>query len=527
MPNNGFTGRDDSDEFDYIGSSSERDNDRRSVARSGDTSSDDYDFEFFRRRKPEPGTYMYDVVTAASRPVRKEPTRTNQPDVRSADTHPSGNQANDRPKNARPSDGRKPGKPKHPVGSGGQGERRRIPAGTSPGGSGRIKPSTPESAEKKRKRQRSDIGAFAGYAALTVSEGARRFFSKRRNVIITLSALAAMLLIFLVSAGVRSIYSSKTLFADGGRDIDDASIEERLVTDEQNRDKVTYFLIVGVDKSSMLTDCIWMLCFDNQAHKMNVMQIPRDTFVGDDSKRPHKINSVYNNPQTVLWCEKCESIVSEDEVTSGKHNECGGKVVVRVEGNINALIRCINKRLKLPVDNYVLFDFEGFEKVIDAMDGVTIYLDEDLKVYPNKYEYEMLYKGVNHLDGAKALKFMRNRKSYAEGDIGRIKAQRKIIHAMLEKLDGMSASQALSVLKAAYGNFKTNMSLEEIRSFIQPVKNCGDKGLNMFEMPGTAKTVRGVSYYLCDEEQTAGLINEYMLPYSTKLTGEDIDFPDP
>lgn len=331
-----------------------------------------------------------------------------------------------------------------------------------------------------------------------------------------------------VTLTVRALYTSQKFLSDGGETLDDNAIQERLITSEQNRDKVTYFLIVGVDKSSTLTDCIWVMCFDNEAHKMNVMQIPRDTYVGSDSLSPHKINAVYANPQTVNWCDKCDRAVTADEVENNRHTECGKKITSRTESNINALIRCINNRLSLPIDHYVLFDFEGFEKVIDAMGGVDITLDQETKVYPNKHQYEVLPAGDNHLDGDMALKFMRNRKIYLEGDLGRVRAQRKIIHAMMDKVSNMSSLEALGVLRAAYGNFNTDMSLEQIRSFIAPVKKCDPESLHMFEMPGEDYWVKPhPSYYLCDEKATMKAENEFMLPYSDKLTEDDIHFPTP
>ena len=351
-----------------------------------------------------------------------------------------------------------------------------------------------------------------------------------KKTMTVLIAAVCVLLVVLAGAAVtvRALYTSKT-FLSGGEDLDKNVIQERLITEEQNRDKVTYFLIVGVDKSSLLTDCIWIMCFDNEAHKMNVMQIPRDTYVGSDSVYPHKINAVYASPQTVRWCEKCGRAVTSDEIRQKKHTVCGTEVTKRTESNINALIRCINNRLSLPIDHYVLFDFTGFEKVIDALGGVDIVLEEEMKVYPSsKKQYIVLPAGENHLDGKTALKFMRNRKIYIEGDLGRVRAQRRIIHAMMEKVTSMSTLETLGVLKAAYGNFSTDMSLEEIRSFIAPVKKCDPDSLHMFEMPGTDHWVKpNPSYYVCSENQTLEVINEYMVPYSEPLTEEDIRFPRP
>ena len=387
------------------------------------------------------------------------------------------------------------------------------------------KPTTKKSLKKKRSAKEEFL-SFAYLGAMAVGGVVKKAFGTRRKRLFFASLLGIVLIIWGVMS-VRSMYTSKTIFSDDGKELAETAIQERLITDEQNKDKVTYFLIIGVDKSQKLTDCIWLMCFDNAAHKMNVMQIPRDTYVGSDSVGRGKINAVYKTPKTVNWCEKCGKEVTDDEIQSGTHTVCGSGITKRTESNINAIIRVINKRLSLPVDHYVLFDFEGFEKVIDAMGGVDIFLEEEMKVYPNKKTFITLPAGLNHLDGKTALKYMRTRKNYANGDLGRVKGQRRLIKSLFEKVDKMSSVEALRILKAAYGNFKTDMSLEEIRSFIAPVKKCGSDSLHMFELPGHDRWVKPhPSYYICDEEQAVEEINQYLLPYSDKLTAEDLDFPD-
>lgn len=353
---------------------------------------------------------------------------------------------------------------------------------------------------------------------------------KRRGKASGKFALAAggilLALIVLCGAVIAGVYRSKNIFTD--KPLDETAIQERLITEEANRDKVTYFLIVGVDKSSQLTDCIWLMCFDNAAHRMNVMQIPRDTYVGwQDSPGSGKINAVFENPKEVDWCEKCGRAVTEEEISKKKHTVCGHKVTKKQESGINALIRCVNSRLNLPVDHYVLFDFDGFRELIDSIGGVDIYLEEDLKLYPKKNVYAgTLPTGENHLDGETALNFMRNRQVYFDGDLGRVRAQRSIIHAMKQKAEGMSPMAMLSLLRKLYGKFSTDMSLEEIRSYIQPVKQCGEDSLYMFTMPGKDYWVKPhPSYYVCDAEETAAAVNEYLMPYGDKLTEEDIRFP--
>ncbi len=386
------------------------------------------------------------------------------------------------------------------------------------------------SAAKRSANSRSENYGSVRSAQSRSSSGKRKRKVKqaypKRAVAVPIVCMC--IIVFVVLSSSLDKLMNASLFSGSE---DESVIQERLITSEENQDKVTYFLIVGVDKSSMLTDCIWILCFDNEAHEMNVMQIPRDTYVGTENAYPYKINSIYGNPKTVDWCETCQTSVDEDEVVDGVHTVCGTEVEQKTESNMSALIRYINTNLGIPIDHYILFDFDGFEAVVDAMGGVDITLDEDLRVYPSKSEYYTLPAGENHLDGATALDFMRNRQAYSDGDLGRIKAQRQIIYAMLEKVMDMSSLNILSLITAAYGNFSTDMSLADIRSFINPLKNCTSDSLNMFELPGYSYWAEPhsshQSYYVCDAEAALEAINTYLMPYGDKLTIDDILFPNP
>jgi len=222
--------------------------------------------------------------------------------------------------------------------------------------------------------------------------GAAGFFYRHRKGLI-----AACLIFALLIGGVQyllSLYTKEDLFISDEEQAGNITISDRLTTSDEHADKVKYILIVGVDDSSLLTDCIWIMCFDNEAHEMNVMQIPRDTYVADDSSWPHKINAVYASPKTVRWCEKCELSPGSDEIAGGRHTVCSSRLTQKKESNISALIRVINKRLGLPIDHFVIFNFRGFAKIIDAMGGVDIHLD-----YTVKDAAIHLEPGDHHLTG--------------------------------------------------------------------------------------------------------------------------------
>ncbi len=95
----------------------------------------------------------------------------------------------------------------------------------------------------------------------------------------------------------------------------------------------------------------------------------------------------------------------------------------------------------LPVDYYVLINFEGFRKMVDAIGGVTVNINEpvavngdtDRGIPPTRY----LQPGPDqHLDGLNALWFSRGR--YGADDYQRMDRQRCMIQAIAEKANPLN-----------------------------------------------------------------------------------------
>ena len=80
-------------------------------------------------------------------------------------------------------------------------------------------------------------------------------------------------------------------------------------------------------------------------------------------------------------------------------------------------------------------DYEGFEKVIDALGGVEIEVEKPLKYVDRAQDlYIDIPAGKQLLDGEKALQYVRFRYDPL-GDIGRIKRQQEFLQALLSKVD--------------------------------------------------------------------------------------------
>jgi anionic cell wall polymer biosynthesis LytR-Cps2A-Psr (LCP) family protein len=73
------------------------------------------------------------------------------------------------------------------------------------------------------------------------------------------------------------------------------------------------------------------------------------------------------------------------------------------------------------------------------------------------------------MDGAMALRYARERKVFADGDVERVKNQQDVIDAIIKKM--RSSTELLSsygdVLKAISANFKTSLSSDEIARLVK------------------------------------------------------------
>ena len=317
----------------------------------------------------------------------------------------------------------------------------------------------------------------------------------KKMLILSNTLLSILLVISTIVFSVTSIFDSK-FFRD--KNIDETEkpgYEDIMVSPHEN---VAYFLVCGVDLSENLTDIIMVVCYDLANNEANILQIPRDTYVGDVPSG--KINAVFGNPR-------------------------------EGESKIKALIRCINSKFGIPIDNYATVTVRGTEKVIDAIGGLDIELDRDFKLVDDSRKPEQVQyfsKGKVHLDGQWATALIRNRKNTDGGsDMGRLKNQRSIYAALLKQLTEVSLSEMLSIATNCMNEISTDMPPGIALGYAKEVNNLKLDSVKIMTLPGQTATVRGLSCWVCHKQDTADMINEYFRPYDeTLLTTSEMSIID-
>jgi LCP family protein required for cell wall assembly len=148
-------------------------------------------------------------------------------------------------------------------------------------------------------------------------------------------------------------------------------------------------------------------------------------------------------------------------------------------GGIPLVIQTVEGYTGVRIDHVVLVDFAGFKEIIDALGGVDIYVDKSFtsthSLNPDgKRHFD---QGLQHMDGAAALDYSRERYSFADGDFARIKHQQQMIKAVLDK----AASAGLLA-----NPVRLNALLRATSNAVSV-----DKTLSIFDMAAQLRDLRG------------------------------------
>jgi LCP family protein required for cell wall assembly len=91
------------------------------------------------------------------------------------------------------------------------------------------------------------------------------------------------------------------------------------------------------------------------------------------------------------------------------------------------LIATIERLTGVRVDHFAILDFEGFRSMTDALGGVDVRVARPVRDPARQVVWPA---GIQHLDGARALDFVRQRHNLPGGDLGRIKRQQAFLKAL-------------------------------------------------------------------------------------------------
>ncbi|MFC6273970.1 LCP family protein [Levilactobacillus tangyuanensis] len=156
----------------------------------------------------------------------------------------------------------------------------------------------------------------------------------------------------------------------------------------------------------------------------------------------------------------------------------------------NTTIKTVEHLLNIPINYYVLLNMGGLEKMIDAVNGVTV-------TPPLTFHYQQanVTKGVKiHLNGASALAYSRMRDADPLGDYGRQARQRQIIKALVLKEASIgSLARYQTVLDSLDHNLETNLTFDDLM-WLRAKDGHTSRHIESQTLQGQPATINGIDY---------------------------------
>lgn len=349
---------------------------------------------------------------------------------------------------------------------------------------------------RKMENPNNDIYSHSKDKSFDLSRMGNRAKNKKSHntLVLTNVLLSILLVISIVSFTGFSLLDSQFFKK---KDIDANETKQYEDIMRSPNENVSYFLVCGVDLSENLTDIIMVVCYDTANNEASILQIPRDTFVGDVPSG--KINAVFGNPR-------------------------------EGESKIKALMRCINTKLGIPIDHYITVTISGTEKVIDIMGGVDLKLDRTYNLIDDSRQPEVKKSfgpGEVHFDGQWATAMLRHRSSFAQGDLGRLKNQRSVYTAILKQLTSISFSEATEIVTKCMDEVSTDLPLGLALGYAEKVNQLKLNEVEIMTLPGQTSTINGLSCWVVHKQEAVDLLNEKFRPYDEELLlASDLEIKD-
>ena len=206
-------------------------------------------------------------------------------------------------------------------------------------------------------------------------------------------------------------------------------------------------LLIGVDKRAeseaegVRSDTLILVRVDPLAGWATMLSIPRDSVVPLPNGTYGKVNSAYS-----YGFYNAEKLYG-----SGTSKDAGGGA---------AAAQTIERFLNVKVDYTAQVDFQGFERLVDSVNGIVIDVKATLvdPEYPTEnHGVERIYiaPGIQQMNGRTALIYARSR--HSSNDFDRSKRQQQVLKAVLSAVRNRGIMDNVSLLPQWVGVLEQNV----------------------------------------------------------------------
>lgn len=267
---------------------------------------------------------------------------------------------------------------------------------------------------------------------------------------------------------------------------------EGLTEEEQDRLGAQDVEADGTVISGERADTLILARIDPETNRVVMVQFPRDLYVPIASGGSNKINSAL------------------------------------LEGK-GTLVQTVEDLTGLDINIYVQVNIAGFRDLVDAIDGVDVCIPEPIP-FDSATGIEVTEEevGMVHFGGERALRFVRSRKVFGEGDFARIQNQQRFLSAAVTKITSVgtffSFNKLLSIKNAAGKNLKvdSNTDLRELYSLMKRFREFDPNNYEAYTAPNLGVGTNEAGSVVLPDEQAMTVMFEAMAQNQSPQTAGNI-----
>ena len=402
---------------------------------------------------------------------------------------------------ARPA-GRRTAQPRQAGGAAVRGGAQRAPVhGRSSGTSVARGAAASRQGAARRPAQGGRNGAAGHSSAPGYGTSARRRRKKNTGKTAAKVLLCIVLVLGLAFGGIYWYVGSIFNTGEMGSLAPPESGADALVPDELSG--TMNILVLGIDYSTEdavkrdpigQTDMILYVRVNGSDHTMTMLQIPRDTLVGEIGGSAGKINGIFAN--------------STDK-----------------ENRVNTLAQYITKVFGLPIDDYVTIDMDSLREIVDVFGGIEVYVPVTME-----YDGSRLEQGWRVLMGAECEFFLRQRKDTSatpRGDIDRLANQQYFYSALFRRVRTATVGDIIKLTPVVQKYINTSLNFMELVQLGMSVLSIPSENIIIGRLPvARGELYNGQDVMVCAKAETAEFLNEYFRPADDPLAAQQIGTPD-
>lgn len=252
-------------------------------------------------------------------------------------------------------------------------------------------------------------------------------------------------------------------------------------------DDFLQILLVGIDRTAMTgqkhgdevsrSDTLMLATLDPVTKRVQLLSIPRDTYVNVPGHGKTKINHAY------------------------------------MHGKYPLLKKTVERFLDVKIDHYAIVDYDAVRELTTAVGGVEVYLPINYKYTDPSVDPPLeinFHAGYQLVEGDDAVRFLRIRKIFDDQDIGRIGQQQKFLKSLFKKMKTPGMLLKLPTLLSIINkDVETDLSYGEMADLAYFGIGMDFSNLETEVLEGEGQRIDGLDYWVVNQNYAQGLIEKF------------------